>query len=203
MKTEMTYMYTMIAVAFMLSGCGGSAINKNQYVLDVTTTQTARPAQPSAAILEVRSFTIDSEFSGRQIVYRTGEFKYAPDYYNEFLISPATMITEVTRNWLASTGLFARVLEPGSAAAPTCVLDGSIAACYADIRDKAAPAAVLKMRLFYSRHANEINTLVWSRAYEMREPMKNTHAESFLAASSSGLQTILEKLQTDLSEQAR
>ena len=61
----------MIAVVVMLSGCGGTAMNKNQYVLDISQTNTAKQLHSHPMlILEVRAFTIDSEFSGRQMVYR-------------------------------------------------------------------------------------------------------------------------------------
>ena len=190
----------MMTVAVMLSGCGGAAINKNHYVLDVTPKHTARLQQQPGAILEIRTFTIGSEFSGRQMVYRTGEVRYAPDYYNEFLIPPAMMITELTRTWLADTGLFTYVMQPGGAMMPGYVLEGDIVACYADIRDKAAPAAVLNIRVLYFKQDKGTNTLVWNHMYETREPMKNTQAESFAAATSRGLQTILQKLEVDVSE---
>lgn len=200
MKTQYLYV-SMMAVVVMLSGCG-STMNKNQYVLEVSPPQKANVTQRAGAILEVRAFTIGSEFSGRQMVYRMDEFRYAPDYYNEFLIPPAMMITKATENWLADSGAFARVAESGSVMKPTYFLSGSIVLCYADIRDKAASAAVLKLRLFLTKQDKGVETLVWSHTYEMREPMKNTKAESFAAALSRCLQTFLQKLQADLTQQA-
>ena len=201
MKTHYLYV-SMTAIVVMLSGCG-STMNKNQYVLEVSPPYTAKGAQPPSAILEVRTFTINSEFSGRQMVYRIDEFRYAPDYYNEFLISPAVMITEVMQNWLADAGAFARVVEPGTAMMPTYILNGSIVACYADIRDKTAPSAVLELRMFLIKQEKGVETLVWSHKYQVRELMKNTQAQSFVAAMSRGLQSILEKLQSDLAERLR
>jgi cholesterol transport system auxiliary component len=200
MKTLLTYIL-ILAAAVMLSGCGSRAINKNQYVLDISP-PAVKAAQRSDSILEVRSFNIDSQFSGRQMVYRVGEFRYSPDYYNEFLISPATMITQAVRNWVADTGMFARVLEPGSSIRPTYVLNGTIAACYADIREKAAPAAVLKVRMFLTKQDGGPETLVWSRTYDLREPMKDLQAESFAAAMSKCVDNVLQKLQENLQELA-
>jgi cholesterol transport system auxiliary component len=201
MKTHYLYV-SMMAVAVMLSGCG-STMNKNQYVLEVPPPQAAKVSQPPSAILEVRAFSIDSEFSSRQMVYRIDEFRYTPNYYNEFLIPPAVMITQATRNWLADAGLFARVAEPGSGMMPTYLLNGSIVACYADIRDKTAPAAVLKLKFFLTKQDKGVETLAWSQTYQMREPMKNTQAQSFAAAMSRCVQNVLQKLQTDLARQAR
>ena len=199
MKTHCMYV-VMIAIVAMLAGCGG-AIDKSQYVLDISPPLAAKVLQPPSATLEVRTFTITSEFSGRQMVYRIDEFRYAPDYYHEFLIPPATMITQATRNYLADAGLFARVLEPGSGMTPTYLLSGSIVACYADIRDKAAPAAVLCLRIFLTKQEKGVETLVWNNAYQMRESMKNTQSPSFAAAMSRCLQTALQELKKDLAQQ--
>ena len=201
MKTHYLTSSIMVVVV-LLAGCQ-SAMNKNQYVLQVSPPQTAKVSQPPGIILEVRAFTIDSEFSGRQMVYRIDEFRYAPNYYNEFLIPPAIMIGEATRNWLADTETFARVAEPGSGMMPTYILNGSISACYADIREKAAPAAVLELKMFLTKQDKAVETLLWSHSYKMREPMKDTQAQSFAAAMSRCVQNVLQKLQADLAEHTR
>ena len=92
----------------MLSGCGSrQAYDKKHYILNATRQGESRRAAMDS-ILDVRHFTIDSAFSGRGLVYRTGEFQYDSDFYSEFLTSPAAMITDKTRTWLAESGLFIR-----------------------------------------------------------------------------------------------
>jgi cholesterol transport system auxiliary component len=201
MKTHYLY-FVMMAVVVLLAGCQ-STMNKNQYALDISPPQAVNVSSSSNAIIEVRPFTIDSKFSGRQMVYRIDEFRYAPDYYNEFLVPPAVMITEATRNWLADTGTFGHVAEPGSGIMPTCTFSGSIIECYADIRDKAAPAAVLELRMFLTKQDKGIETLVWSHTYQMREPMKNIQAPFFAATMSRCVQNVLQKLQIDLAQQPK
>jgi cholesterol transport system auxiliary component len=197
MKTQHIYVFIM-TVAALLSGCGKTAVNKNQYALAIPKEITKQP-KPLNAILEVRTFTINSKFSSRQLVYRVSEFRYVPDYYDEFFVPPAVMITEATRNWLADAGLFTMVLEPGSSMSPSYVLEGNIVECYADVRDKAAPVAVLKIQLFLMKRTNSVDSLVWSHIYDTKERMKDTSGESFVGAFNRCLQTVLENMQADIS----
>ncbi len=197
MKTQHIYVCIM-TVAALLSGCGRTAISKNQYALAVPKEITKQP-QPLNMILEVRPFTINSKFSSRQLVYRVGEFRYMQDYYNEFFVPPAVMITEATRNWLTDANMFTRVLEPGNVMSPSHILEGNIAGCYADVRDKAAPSAVLKMQLFLTKRDKAVDLLVWSRTYDTKERMKDKSGESFVDALNRCLQTVLQNMQTDMS----
>ena len=197
MKTQHIYV-CIVTFAALLSGCGRTAINKNQYALAVPKEITKQP-QPLNMILEVRPFTINSKFSSRQLVYRVSEFRYVPDYYDEFLVPPAVMITEATRNWLTDAGMFTRVLEPGSSMSPSYVLEGSIAECYADIRDKASPYAVLKMQLFLMKRDKVVDSLVRGYTYDTKERMKDTSGESFVDALNRCLQIVLQSMQVDIS----
>ncbi len=187
-----------MTVAALFSGCGRTSVNKNQYALAVPKEITKQP-QPLNMILEVRPFTINSEFSSRQMVYRVSQFRYVPDYYNEFFVPPAVMITEATRNWFTDAGMFTMVLEPGSSMSPSCVLEGNIVECYADIRDKTAPAAVLKIQLFLMKRSDAVGSLVWSHTYDTKERMKDTSGESFVEALNRCLQIVCQKMQADIS----
>ena len=42
------------------------------------------------------AINVAAPFRGRQLVYRAAELRYETDYYQEFLIPPATMLTELT-----------------------------------------------------------------------------------------------------------
>ena len=108
------YSMSVLACMMIFSGCGSrQAYDKKYYVLDAV--RQAEPIRTDAeSILEVRRFTIDSAFGGKGLVYRTGEYEYESDFYSEFLVSPAAMITDKTRNWLSGAGLFGTVLDVGS-----------------------------------------------------------------------------------------
>ena len=142
MNSKVTIFCNLMIVSMVLSGCGPKRIAYNQrnFVLG---TPRNRPQQKTSkdVILDVKNFGIDTTFSTKSLVYRKGQSEYETDFYNQFLVKPDDMITEKTRSWLAESGLFKWVLEPGSYTDATHMLEGNIIALYADFRDKSSPKA--------------------------------------------------------------
>ena len=105
----------------------------------------AVPIEKQSSIhLEVRRFSVDSVYASKELMYRQGPLAYQIDHYHEFVIEPGQMITEKARTWLMQSGLFARVLDPGTLSVPSHCLEGNVTALYGDFRDKSAPAAVVE-----------------------------------------------------------
>jgi cholesterol transport system auxiliary component len=197
--TKLSLYLILTASSVMLSGCGQRPYTRRYYILDV-----AGPAETAATgsdgLLDVRTFTIDSAFDSKGLVYRKSQFRYESDFYNLFIVSPAMMITEKTRNWLSESGLFARVLEKGSYAKPTHTLEGNITALYGDVRDKSSPVAVMEMRVFLISKEAEAESAVLAKTYRASSQLKTQNAEGLVAAFDSCLETILTNLQHDLEE---
>ena len=167
-----------------------------------------RQGQPTAArndlVLEVRRFTIDSAFAGRGLVYRTGQFEYESDFYSEFLVSPAAMITERTRNWLSGSGLFKRVLDIASQIDPTHTLEANITALYGDLRDKTSPVARMEVRFFLLKaQAGEEPIPVFGQTYESSVGIESEGPEGLLDALDRCLIDILSDLERDLTQTMR
>jgi len=185
----------------MLPGCGRrQAYDKHQYILNAT-----RPGQPITSqkdvILEVRHFTTDTAFSGKGLVYRTGELKYETDFYHEFLISPRSMITEKTRNWLSASGLCRRVLDPGSQIDPTHMIEGNITALYGDFRDKASPKAVMEMRMFLlETRAGDEPVSILGATYKSSADLESSGPDGLVNAFDKCLEQVLKTLEKDLAE---
>ena len=66
----------LMVVVAALSGCRqATSYNKTQYILDPN--RATEPVMASKdGVLEVRRFTIDSAFAGKNLLYRTGELEY-------------------------------------------------------------------------------------------------------------------------------
>jgi cholesterol transport system auxiliary component len=183
------------------AGCGSwASANKMQYMINpgqpqqVTSEQTKR-------VLEVDRFTIEAAFAVKSLIYRTGELQYQTDFYNEFLIPPALMITEETREWLSRSGLFARIVGPATRASPTHLLEGNIVDIYGDLRNKEAPAAVVQIRFFVSRFESEGHPVpIYGRDYSARSPIESRDPAGLVDAYSRCFQQILADLQKDLAE---
>ena len=157
--------------------------------------------QSEDRVVEVDRFTIDAAFVGKSLVYRTGQLQYLTDFYNEFLVLPAVMITEETRNWLAQSGLFARVTGPAPRTTPTHLLEGNIVELYGDLRDKNDPKAVMQIRVFVSRFDAEGRpAFLYGKDYSATSPVESHDPAGLVDALSRCFRTILTDLQKDLAE---
>lgn len=193
-------LYPVLVVCLtILSACGQRSYTKRYYILDV-----AGPAETAATssdgVLDVRTFTIDSAFDSKGLVYRKSQFEYELDFYNGFLISPSVMVTEKTRNWLSQSGLFATVLDAASYAEPTHTLQGNITALYGDVRDRSSPLGVMEIRVFLISKEADAQSTVLAKTYRASSQLKTQNAEGLVAAFDNCLETILTNLQHDLEE---
>ncbi len=183
--------------ALAAGGCGQESYAKEYFILDAAR-QASRIQTPADASLEVNRFNINTAFASRSLVYRLGRFQYEPDYYRQFMIAPATMITEETRHWLASSGAFKQVLPPGSQVSPTYTLHGLITDLYGDFTDKQAPAAVMRIRFFFTQHTRDSDKVVFSQSYRVATPLSERTGQDLMDAFSKDLVEILTRLENDL-----
>ena len=191
---------SLIASALIIAGCGSKSYEKQHYILDTQRDRSAVTGNRSS-VVEVRRYTVASAFSSKSLIYRTGEFKYESDFYNEFLVDPSAMITEKTRNWLSDSGLFRRVLDPGSDADPSHVIQGDIIALYGDFRVKSAPKAVMEARIFLSETKTPSESgIVFGKTYKSSVGLDTREPEDLVAAFDRCLVEILTNLEQDLAE---
>ena len=195
------YVYsTFIVLSIMLTGCGRMSYSKRTYILDA-----ARPPEPrqaeSLVILEVRRFTIDSVFASKGFVYRRGEHQYESDFYNQFLISPAVIVSETTRHWLCRSGICERVLVPGSRLESTHTLEANITALYADVRDKSSPSAVMELRAFLIANDQTVESVILGERYKASCPLQSNTPDDFVEALDKCLAEILTGLEKDLKKE--
>ena len=192
------YVPAFLLLALLSSGClSRPAPAKHQFVLVA-----ARPGQPPGRsrdiVLAVRSFTADPVYNSRGLVYRKGESEYESDFYNEFLIAPQDLISSQTRNWLAQSGLFKTVLEPGSLLQATHILEGNVLALYGDLHGQNLPQAVLQVRVFLVANQGSTLQLVFTRDYRASRQAQQKTADALVAAWDQCLAQILSELEKDL-----
>ena len=192
--------WTLIGLLIVLlgSGCASrTAIVKDTFLLNAQ-----RPGASvrgaSETILAVQPFSIALAFQGKGIVYRTDENQYKSDYYYEYFVSPASMITNQTRNWLSESGTFGQVLSPISSVGPTHVLESHIKQIAADVRDKAKPQAVLELSFFLLKQEKHDRTIRFQKTYSATQPLESDTASACIAALNQCLSEILGNLEQDL-----
>lgn len=186
------------ALALTLAACSLSrpAPVKRTFLLEPSAP--AAVAAPKAATLRVGSVNVAAPYRGKAFVYRQDDLKFEADFYSEFFVAPAAMLSEATAKALASSGAFRRVIPPGATDEGDFVLDGFVADLYGDARDPAKPAAVLSATFYLSRANVLMPSVIWSREYRQRVPVAEPGPEALARAWNSALATILADLARDL-----
>jgi len=196
-RTDAFLGLALVLSGIVAGGCNQGTAVQEYYILEAA--RTAAPmAAPNDAMLEVRRLSVDSAFASKSLIYRKGQSQYEPDFYREFLISPAPMITEQTRRWLADAGLFKQVLPAGSQIVPAYTLEGTITALYGDFRDESAPQAILEIRYFLVEHNTADGAVVFSQSYRAANPVLVRTVPALTDALSKDLVEILTHLEADL-----
>jgi len=137
-------------------------------------------------------------YRGRAFVYRQDELKFEADFYSEFFIAPAAMLSEATARALASANVFRRTISPGATDSGDYVLDGFASELYGDLRDPKKPVAAIAIT-YYLSPANALSpTVVWTREYRQRTPVAESTPDAFARAWNVGLSAILADLARDL-----
>ncbi|MBF0530746.1 MAG: hypothetical protein HQK55_16065, partial [Deltaproteobacteria bacterium] len=152
-----------LGLLMALTACSGlkqSYPEKYYYALNAQ-----RPAQnlpnSSGPNLLVGRFRVSPRYEGKSLVYRTGDLTYQADYYNEFLVSPASMFGETTGRWLAASGLFKAVLDGPSQILPDLTLECAVNSLYGDFRPDSLPKAILGMQVFLIQTSKSPSTIIW------------------------------------------
>jgi len=168
------------------------------------TLETSREADISSPdtgkILTVRRFRVSPKFEGKGLVYRLEELSYESDFYNEFFISPSSMLTEEVRKRLAGSGLFKQVLNPTSLLDSTYILEGAVTALYGDYRVNTAPKAVMEIQFFLLEETDNNHKIIFKSQYHKEEPFKTNMPGALVKSWNAVFRQILTEFETDLKE---
>ena len=197
------YAYTKIACVLLLLfivGCGGpgkAPAVRRYYALELE--RQAQKLQPqSDTILEIRPFGMSPTFAQKELVYRTGEFRYESDFYNQFVTDARLQITEQTHRWLSDSGYFSSVALSGSALEPTHILEGDIVSLYGDFRNKSNAHAVMEIEFFLLDVKSPSTSVVFSKLYKATASVGQPTAENLIQAYNRCLEQILQEFEGDL-----
>jgi cholesterol transport system auxiliary component len=191
--------FTLLAASFLLFGCVSierSYPDKRYFVLDISLKES--PQDPAdSGILQMASARVSPRYADRNFVYRRSDTRFESDFYNQFLISPAALVTEELRRELSQAGLFKFVVGSANPLAPTHTLETLVNTLYGDFRDLKAPKAVIEMEFFLTREASP-SGIVFHKLYQRIVPVQERNPEALVRGWNQGLESISSSLVSDL-----
>jgi cholesterol transport system auxiliary component len=194
------FRHFVVALLALCAGCVGiekSYPDKRYFVLEVSANPS--PANPAAnETLEVSNIRVSPRYADRSFVYRTSEAGYESDFYNQFLVSPASLITEEVRKGLTGSQVFKHVIGSSNQSQPSYVLEGTVNALYGDFRNPNSPRAFLEMEFFLTSEVPGQPGILIQKRYAKSIPLTGRTPEALIKGWNEALEEILNSLVTDL-----
>ena len=189
-----------LLLGVVLSGCVSldrSYPEKHYFVLE--TSRTAKPLDaPANVVVEVADMQISPRYEGQSFIYRISDGGYESDFYNQFLIPPAALVTEEVRRGLAQGGISQYVISSSTQIQPSYRLDGTIDAIYGDFRSANTARAVLEIEFFLTKPAPEAAQVVMVKRYTKSAQLSGRTPEALVKGWNTALEEILSDLVSDL-----
>lgn len=176
----------LIGLVILLSafyGCAGlnkDPIEKNYFDLTINLAASDQNNISQGAVLLVKDFLIDSTFDSFSFVYRIGKNEYETDYYNEFISSPAKMITEKIEESLYKSSHFISA-QTKMKQNIDFRLSGKITSLYGDFQDTNISKAIIEIRMILEKMTGNTFQIVFEKIYPAEENIP-THAPDHLVA---------------------
>ena len=191
---------TSLLVGALSFGCVSldrSYPEKHSFVLEIS--RDGQSLQdPASGIVEVADMRISPRYEGQSFIYRVSEGGYESDFYNQFLIAPAVLVTEEVRRGLAQSGISQYVINSSSQIQSTYRLDGTVNAIYGDFRNASTAKAVLDMEFFLTKPGQGATQVLIAKRYSKSVPLTGRTPEALVKGWNEALEEILRSLVADL-----
>ena len=146
-------------------------------------------------IVVLRRVSISPLFQSRSFTYRTAENSYEQDPYAGFLIPPERALAEPIRAWIRASGVFGRVVEPGSGLTPTLVVEVSVNELYGDFRKASQPVGTMEIHFIcYEVKDGAAGRIVLDKVCAHETPLTRKTPDALMAAWDADLREIMEAI---------
>jgi len=199
-KHSVFFFSNLLALLVLCAACIGverGYPDRRYFVLEVPAQ--VNPSNPSSGeTLQVSNVRVSPRYADRGFIYRTSESAYESDFYHQFLVPPAALMTEEIRKGLIAREVFKYVISPSSPLPPSFVLEGSVNALYGDFRNPDSPRAVLEMEFFVTSETPAKPGILMQKRYLKSIPLSGRSPEALVKGWNEALAEILTSLVADL-----
>jgi len=188
----------ILSALLIVSGCMVTKKfypEKQYYLLEPIRNANASQTQFKKS-LQISRFRISPAYKGKGFVYRLDDRQFESDYYNEFLISPEEMFTDVVKEWFTQSGLFSHVSNAPGYIEIDYILESSIVEMYGDYRLKNNPIAVMTIQFSLIRDSRAQYRLITQQRITKKIPISKgsrTHLVNGWNQALSEVLSILEQ----------
>jgi len=157
-------------------------------------------SQPAASnartnLVALKRLSISPRFQSRSFTYRTAENSYEQDPYAGFLVPPERALAEPIRAWMRDSGVFGRLVEPGSGLAPGLVAEVSINELYGDFRKASQPVGTMEIHfIFYEVRDDTPGRIVLDKVCARGTPLTRKTPAALMAAWDADLRQIIQDI---------
>ncbi|MEY2429358.1 MAG: cholesterol transport system auxiliary component [Verrucomicrobiota bacterium] len=187
----------LILLAGMLCGCSsGPAWKRRVFAFSLPAGPEITNAQTN--VVALNRVSISPLFQNRSFTYRTAENTYAQDPYAAFLVPPERALAGAIRAGIRGSGLFGRVLEPGSGLTPTLVAEVSVNELYGDFRKPAHPVGKMEIHfIFYALKNDAPGPIVLDKICAHETPLTRKTPDALMAAWDEDLREIMKEINSE------
>ncbi len=140
-------------------------------------------------------FRISPFFEGKGLTYKQTDINFETDFYNEFLIFPATNLTEVINKWIQDSEL-AEYTPFNLADEENTLLAGNINALYGDFRSEKSAKAVLELEMYIQKSKSD--KLAFRKIYRKEISLTKPTPENLVIGWNQALTEILNQFTNDI-----
>jgi len=182
-----------LVILIIFYGCAGlkkEPVHKSYFDLAITLPVSSRNKICKGETLLVKKFDINPAFDSHSFVYRLGKNEYAIDYYNEFVSSPARLITEIIEGSLCASNLFTS-LQTSMKQNISFRLSGKITRLYGDFQDPSNPRAVIEISMILGKKDGPAFQAISSKTYIAEENISSSDPSQLVSGWNTGLSKIV------------
>ena len=172
------------------------APKKRFFIIEADTSKIKKSSIFKFNKLRINKLKISPNYEGREFVYRK-DLDFESDFYNQFMVSPPTNITEQVVQWINESKLSEVITNRLSSSDSSLYLDGNINLLYADF-SLGKTHSILEIEFYLSDNLKD--KILFKKVYSKKITSPDKDPVSIVRSWNQALTEILITLETDLRE---